>query len=486
MAASSSLLKKLLLIGAGAFALLLIVLLTVPLWLNVDRLRPELEKQLAETLHRKVTLGRLRLHLLPRPALTLASIEIADDPAFGAAPLFVSKDAGIRIALLSLLHRPLRVESIYLNDGVLNLREDRRQRLNLSSLLAGIGEKKPKGKPAPSAPSPVAMSLSRLQLRRCLINYEPAGQPKVALPVDLTLTGFGASQSRLELTAGNARILFAGKLGATGPQGEFTADGDLTIPEGNLGGFIFTDFKSKVLVTPELAHFDAISAKAFSGSFTADAKVMIPAGRFSFGARLTRLDLGAFMKGVTGSPTVTGTAEVSANGEGPLTNWKALTGYAKFEAHDGAISNFDLLEKINKSFSAAGMSRVREKDLSYSTMSGDLRFGGGGAHTGNLRAMTPMMAVTGAGDIMFSNRLNIRGNAHLSQSRSAEVVHQVNELKYSLDNDNRLLIPYTATGAADNPTVSVDNSALLKSAGKAVVKQKAADYLGGLLGGKKN
>ncbi len=384
------------------------------------------------------------------------------------------------------MNRPLRVESIHLNDGVLNLREDRRQRLNLSSLLAGIGEKKPKGQPAPPGPSPVALSLSRLQLRRCLINYEPAGQPKVSLPVDLTLTGFGASRSRLDIAAGKTRIKFAGRLGATGPGGEFTADGDLTIPEGHLGGFTFTDFRSKVVVTPELAHFNEIAAKAYSGSFTADAKVMIPAGRFSFGAKLSHLDLAAFMKGVSGSPTVTGTAEVSANGEGPLTNWKALTGYAKFNARDGAINKFDLLEKINKSFSAAGMSQVREKDLQYSTMSGDLRFGGGGAHTANLRAMTPMMAVTGAGDIMFSNRLNIRGDAHLSQSRSAEVVHKVNELKYSLDAENRLLIPYTATGAADNPTVSVDNSALLKSAGKAVVKQKAADYLGGLLGGKKN
>jgi hypothetical protein len=485
LAAPSPLLKNLLLIGAGAFALLLLVLLTVPLWFNADRFRPVMEQQLSETLHRKVTLGKLRLHVLPRPTLTLASIEIADDPAFGASPIFASKDAGIRIALFSLLKKPLRVDSIFLDDGVLNLREDRRQRLNLGSLIAGISGKTPKGQAAPETP-PVALSLSSLQLRRCLINYEPAGQPKVSLPVDLALTGFGASRSRLDLTAGKTRIRFTGRLGTTGPRGEFTADGDLAMPEGVLLGLRFTDFRSKVRITPELAHFDAIAAQACGGTLTADARVMIPQGRFSFGAKFSRLDLALCTKGDTGGATLTGLAEASANGEGPLTRWQAMTGYATFAAHEGAIVRRELIDKMNKSFAAAGMSRVTERELHYSVISGDFRFGGGGAHTGNLFASTPMMEVTGAGEVLFSNRLSLKGGAHLSPARSAEVVHKINELKVSLDAENRLLIPYTATGAADNPDVSADTGALLKNAGKAVIKKEAKSYLGGLLGGKKN
>ena len=192
---------------------------------------------------------------------------------------------------------------------------------------------------------------------------------------------------------------------------------------------------------------------------------------------------------VAGSPVMTGTADASASGEGPIANWQSFTGSARLNARNGQISHFDLIDKINRAFSLGGMSQVTDKDLHYDSLTSDLKFGGGGAHTDNILLLSQITQVNGAGDIKFSNRMDIRGTSHITQSRSAEMVHKVAELGSALDSEHRLMVPFTATGPADNPSVSVDAGAMLAQAGKAELKKKAEDtindFLGGLLGGKK-
>jgi uncharacterized protein involved in outer membrane biogenesis len=560
---------------------------------------------------------------------SLGAGQIQDAP--GADPLLSFKQAALRLQFWPLSANNISIEEISLDDAVLNLRRDAKQRLNLSVWLDRQGGEKSGGKSAAASSGP-GVKIKLAKVNRMMLRAFLSATP-VELPMTLTLSRFGEPGTELDGTLGASKLHFNGqidsdrlqgvfrldplvmadiatvlkladtalpsalsggtltaggsldvpfanpdnaqyklnadlrggtialemltapltgvslsatltrdainlsqmsfgllkthldgqaavldwrrepalsfslnadqleigdliKLVKSGPSAggssggasgssHFTANGNLSVANGGFGVFRFSDFHSQLQITPGLVHLNSIRAQFFSGTLTADAKVMTQTGRFSFGSQLNGLDLASFMKAVAGSPLMTGTADAAANGEGPLASWETFTGYAKLNAHNGQISHFDLIDKINKAFSLTGLSQVGDKDLHYDSLTSDLKFGGGGAHTDNILLTSPITQVNGSGDIKFTNRMDIRGTSHITQSRSAEMVHKIAELGNILDKENRLMIPFTASGPADNPSVNVDAGALLAQAGKAAVKKQAGDFLGGLLGGGK-
>ena len=229
--AKRSFFKTLLLIGLGFFVLLLAVAVSVPFWFKADRFRPAIEKQLTDKLHRPVKLGELGLRILPMPTLTVASVEIADDPALGTGPLFTSKTAGIRIHFMPLLRKHILIDSVSLADGVLNLRRDQSKKLNLSSLTRALNESKPAAASASAAPAAaatapgwtVAVEIATLRLNNFIVNYQEAGQPPVAVPLDLNLSGFGQRSTSMDLKVQQTQINFNGHLDGKGLKGDFFA-----------------------------------------------------------------------------------------------------------------------------------------------------------------------------------------------------------------------------------------------------------------------
>src|ERR1700729_1629515 len=83
-------------------ALILVVVLAIPLFLNADNFRSRIESTLSTSLGRKVTLGKLDLSVLPGSVVAQHS-SVPDVPVFSNQPFLQPGPVKIDVELLPLL-----------------------------------------------------------------------------------------------------------------------------------------------------------------------------------------------------------------------------------------------------------------------------------------------------------------------------------------------------------------------------------------------
>ena len=96
-------LPRFVLIAVGAVvALVLLVAVCLPLFLNADSFRARIESTLTKSLGRKVTIGKLELSVWSG-GLIASNTAVADDPAFSTQPFIQADSVKIGVELLPLL-----------------------------------------------------------------------------------------------------------------------------------------------------------------------------------------------------------------------------------------------------------------------------------------------------------------------------------------------------------------------------------------------
>jgi len=94
---------RMVLIAVGAVvALLILVAVAVPLFLNTDSFKAKIENTLTQSLGRKVTIGKLSLSVLSG-GLVAENTTVADDAAFSTQPFIQADSIKINVALLPLI-----------------------------------------------------------------------------------------------------------------------------------------------------------------------------------------------------------------------------------------------------------------------------------------------------------------------------------------------------------------------------------------------
>lgn len=103
MRGSMALPRRTLLIVLGSLvALILLIVIAIPLFLNADGFRTRIETALTSSLGRKVTLGKLDISILGGN-LVGKDATIADDPAFGTQPFLQASKVKIGIEMVPLI-----------------------------------------------------------------------------------------------------------------------------------------------------------------------------------------------------------------------------------------------------------------------------------------------------------------------------------------------------------------------------------------------
>ena len=96
-------------------ALILVVIVAIPLFLNANALRTRIETTLTGALGRKVVIGKLDVSILSG-GLVAHDVTVADDPAFSTQPFIQASGVDIGVELLPLiLHRDVQVRSFTLD-----------------------------------------------------------------------------------------------------------------------------------------------------------------------------------------------------------------------------------------------------------------------------------------------------------------------------------------------------------------------------------
>ncbi|HEX3373746.1 MAG TPA: AsmA family protein [Edaphobacter sp.] len=113
--------RTLFIVLGSIVALILLIALAIPLFLNADAFRTRIETALTTSLGRKVTMGKLDLSVLTGN-LVAENATIADDPAFGSQPFLQASKVKIGIEMIPLiLSREIHITGFAIDSPKINL-----------------------------------------------------------------------------------------------------------------------------------------------------------------------------------------------------------------------------------------------------------------------------------------------------------------------------------------------------------------------------
>ncbi len=128
--------KKILTIVGIVIAVLIVIVIVLPLFVNANRFKPTLESDLSSALGRKVEIGTIKLSILSG-GVTVDNVSISDDPAFSKSPFLTAKQLTAGVHLFPLIFsKQLEVQSFTISDPQVTLLRSTSGTWNFSSLGA--------------------------------------------------------------------------------------------------------------------------------------------------------------------------------------------------------------------------------------------------------------------------------------------------------------------------------------------------------------
>jgi AsmA protein len=251
-------LRRYLRVGAIALGVVILILLILPLFINVNNFRPKVESEASAALGRQVTVGELSLSIFSG-SVSADDIAIADDPAFSQSPFLMAKSLKIGVELMPLIFsKELNVTDITLNNPQITILNAANGKWNFSSI--GNAAKK---QPSTSGSGPPAnLSIAKLSIRDGKLSIGTANstaKPAIYNNVNVTVTDFSpTSKFPLELTAklpGSGDADISGKAGPidAADASRTPLDTPVKIKDMNVAALGFVDSSSGIA---GLADFD--------------------------------------------------------------------------------------------------------------------------------------------------------------------------------------------------------------------------------------
>src|SRR5437762_988722 len=162
---STTRMKRLLKIAAIIVGILVLLVLAIPLFVNVDSFRPEIEEKLSTSLGRTVHIGKISASLLSGGA-EARDLSISDDPAFNKGPFLQASSLAIGLKWIPLIFsRQIKVSSLTIKNPDIVLLKNNAGKWNYSS-LGNFGKAAAEQKSAADPPQSSAdFSVGKFQIQ---------------------------------------------------------------------------------------------------------------------------------------------------------------------------------------------------------------------------------------------------------------------------------------------------------------------------------
>jgi AsmA protein len=187
--------KRGLKILAIVVGILIVVLIAVPMFVDVNAFRPKLESELSAALGRDVKVGNLSLSLWSG-GVEADQISIADDPAFSKSPFVEAKSLKVGVELIPLIFsKSLHVTEVILNQPEIDLvRSEGGAQWNFSS-LGNKSKTAPETANQPAGSNPnIAVAKLKISNGRLTVSRAAAGsKPHVYDKVNIDLSNISFS-----------------------------------------------------------------------------------------------------------------------------------------------------------------------------------------------------------------------------------------------------------------------------------------------------
>jgi AsmA protein len=521
--------KTALKVAGIVIAVLIVIAIALPLLVNVNNFRPQIESTLSTALGRPVKVGNLSLGVFSG-SVRADQLSIADDPKFSSAPFIQAKSLQVGVELMPLVFsKQLNITKIVIDHPEMTLLRNREGIWNFSSLgkSAQPGEK--------TSGTPANVNVAKFDLDDGTVTVGSLSgkrKPIVYNKVDITMSNFsftssfpvvasvglpGGGSLKIDGTAGpinptdtaltpvqakltikkldlSQSALVDPELGITGSadfEGTLTSDGRIAKAAGTLKA---TSLKLVPKGSPAGEPVQIVfavehdlkneSGKVLQGDIAIGKAPAKLGGTYDMHGETTSIhtkltgqampvdDLEAMLPALgvvlpTGSRLKGGTLSVELDSSGPL-NKLVSTGWVKM--NNTALSGFNLASKLSAISALTGKQASTGNDTNIQNLSSDVRYTPDGTRLDKINLVIPALGtVTGAGTISPSNALDFKMVANLNGGAVSGLTQMA-----GLGNKGSGGIPVTITGTTSNPTFLPD------------MKGMAGDQLKGLMNGGKN
>lgn len=246
--------KRLLIISGIIIGVLVLVIIAVPLFINVDSFRPDLEKKISAALNRQVHIGKLDASLLSGGA-SASDITIADDPAFNKGPFLKAASVKVGVQLMPLIFsKQLKVTSLTIQKPDITLLKNAAGKWNYSTIGATAQSQKTAPEPSGKAPD---VSVDTFEIAGGTVRVghssgHSAGKESVYQNVNLTAHNISATSAMpFTLSAGmpgGGSLNLEGTAGPLNPTDSTKSplDAKITLKHADLAATGFVDPSSGV------------------------------------------------------------------------------------------------------------------------------------------------------------------------------------------------------------------------------------------------
>ena len=518
-------------------AVLIVIAIAVPLLVNVNNFRPQIESTLSTTLGRPVKVGNLSLGVFSG-SVGADQLSIADDPKFSTALFIQAKSLQVGVELLPLIFsKQLNVTKIVIDHPEMTLLRNREGVWNFSSL----GKSAQPTERTSSTPS--NLNVAKLDLNDGTVTVGSLSgkrKPIVYNNVNITMRNFsftdrfpvvasvglpGGGSLKIDGTAGpinstdtaltpvqakltikkldlSQSALVDPELGITGSadfEGTLTSDGHIAkatgtlkatslklVPKGSPAGepvqIVFAvehDLKNE---SGKVVQGDVAIGKALaklSGTYDMHGETTSIHTKLN-GQAMPVDDLETALPAVgvvlpTGSRLKGGTLSVELDSSGPL-NKLVSTGWVKM--NNTALSGFNLASKLSAISALTGKQASTGNDTNIQNLSSDVRYTPDGTRLDKINLVIPALGtVTGAGTISPSNALDFKMVANLNGGAVSGLTQMA-----GLGSKGSGGIPVNITGTTSNPTFLPDMKGMAGDQLKGLMNGGKSNPLGGLSG----
>ena len=487
-------------IGLCLAALLIAAIVIVPAFVDLGMFKSTYLPFIEETLHRRVDVDEVRLALVPTPSIRLSSLKVSDGPAFPGNTFFAAERVQLRLKFWPLLRGRFEVTQFILEKPVINLLKPPDGAFNYADLANKKipPVKKPeRGHKTSTAKSqePAALPLvlpSRMSIRDGQLNLETKGQKPLSINgIDLSLENFAGGQPFPYRASfrypGLKTVSLEGMLSYREEQATLVLkDNRLKLQDLNLP---IEGSVTQVATAPRLnltVAGDAIDAKSVWQILSALG--LAPRDTDVAGPMALRIKLAgpssnpvAEVRGLFKNVKVEGKGALKGklsgefflqllSGGGSMT--RRLQGNGKVAVRDGALTNVDLIKKVQQVTSMIGLSKEQGREAAtFKTLETDFTVADGLADFKRIYMVNPQMETNGGGTMTLDEpALNLAVETVLSPQASARL-RTAKAAAFFKDSRNRVVVPLKITGRIANPTVNLDSEKLAqKGMGRSLEK----------------
>jgi hypothetical protein len=290
--------------------------------------------------------------------------------------------------------------------------------------------------------------------------------------------------------------------------GNMVYQGKLTSADGTLYNVPYKSLDASLSLADKVAHIRSLRVSALSGAvqLEGDYSFKEPVPGFSIASKVQGIDVKDLYAALDpkAERDMRGRLNADMKLSGRGNNWEevkpTLHGQGDAEVLQGALLNFNIADSlftsitgipgltnaINPSLRTKYPETFTAKDTEFKELKALFDIADGRANIKELRMSAAEFIVQGKGWADFTRRVDFRATLNFSQRLSADLSQSAREMKYLLNNQGQLEVPFALTGRLPNVKAKPDTRYLGQMVQRGFLRKGAEDLQNRLPGGKES